>query len=80
MTREDYREKCIKAIMQAIVTTHARATIAFDSLATANVSVCPTKATEEMIRASARYYGDPLTAYETIAAAGNLLNPPEKKP
>jgi hypothetical protein len=53
---------------------------AFDSLRTAGARVNPVKATEEMLTAARNYFSDPLTAYETIAAAGDLTNQPEQKP
>jgi hypothetical protein len=63
---------------------------ALDALATAGVYVNPIEATEEMINASYEKERDLLgptacglkhsVIFETMSAAGNLINPPEAKP
>lgn len=95
MTLDEHRNACIEGMAAAIAQTPwenisgwsrnaflRKATRAFDSL-NGIAFVDPIEATEEMVRAA---YGPQTniayarTVFHAMAAAGNLTNPPEKKP
>lgn len=93
MTREEFRRKCIDAMKHAIWTTkhgydggEAQAISAFDSLH-GIVLVCQPEATEEMhIAVNAQRAKDQSKfrpspwgeMFKTMAAAGDLTNPPDE--
>jgi hypothetical protein len=89
--RGELREKCLVAMATAAQTRfpglrHADpvwlshpdwlkiCATAFDALH-GIARVDPIEATEEMRKAATHYFSDPLTAFETISAAGDLTNP-----
>lgn len=93
MTRDEQRAACFKAMKVAFINPEwpgiphlsndeiftIRISSAFDSLH-GLARVNPIEATEEMLFAARNYFADGLGAYEAISAAGDLTNPPEKKP
>jgi hypothetical protein len=94
VTRDDHRAECIEAMetgywkrwevpSQGDASVREMLTAAFDALPTAGAYVVPCEATEEML--SALFKERPFHAYRPevysiLVAAGNLANPPEKKP
>lgn len=86
MTRDDRRDALIEAIAEAATISIRRATAAFDALH-GIARVCAVESTSDMRIAggeaqqrSIQEYGDPEIVWDAMSTAGDLTNPPEKKP
>jgi len=84
---KEMRARAIEVMAMAMCNVHGGETpwqdlvegagAAFDALGAAGFIVLGPKYTEEQLLAGLNSYSEPLTAFETIAAAGDLARKPE---
>jgi hypothetical protein len=84
MTNDEQRKVCVSMVHGTLIglgynATLEEATDIFDAVY-GLARICPIEATAEMLEAAQNYFGEGLTAYYAIAAAGDLTKPPEVKP